>query len=86
MVRDFGAGMTADELIGMTARQINQLALPRGSAFEIAQQGAGVLDQAGAEGLILEELWADGHSVWKKIETQEPVVVTPNGQIIKKSR
>jgi len=81
MVRDFGSGLTADELIGMTAWQIARLELPSGSAFKIAWHGAEVLAGKGFESYILDELWADGHSVWRNPETQQPAVVTPNGQI-----
>jgi hypothetical protein len=84
MVRDYGPGLTADELIGMTAWQIARLDLPRGSAFQIAHQGAAALIRAGADGYLLEELWADEHSVWRNPETQKPAVVTPSGQIIQK--
>jgi hypothetical protein len=83
MVRDFGPGLTADELIGMTAWQINRVTLPPGDAFEVARQGSVALSQAGGESDILEELWADGHSVWLDPETQKPIVVTPSGQIVK---
>ena len=82
MVRDFGPGLTADELIGLTAWQIVRLDLPRGTAFEIAHRGAEALIQAGADSYLLEELWADEHSVWRHPVTQNPAVVTPSGQVI----
>ena len=82
MVRDFGPGLTADELIGMTAWQIARFDLPRGSAFEIAKRGAQALVGRGVENFILEELWADGHAVWRNLDTQQTAVVTPNGHII----
>lgn len=81
MVRDFGAGLTADELVGMTAWQIARLDLPRGDAFEAAQRGAVFLARKGADNYFLEELWADGHSVWRNPKTEGPAVVTPDGQI-----
>ena len=82
MVRDFGPGLTADELVGMTAWQIGRLELPRGSAFEIAQRGAQALVGKGGESYVLEELWADGHVAWRNPQTQQTAVVTPNGHII----
>ncbi len=85
MIQDFGPGLTADELIGMNAWQIARLPLPQGRAFEIARQGAEALTRAGAESHCLEELWADGHSVWRDVKTQKPVVVSPNGQIIQEN-
>ncbi len=82
MVRDFGAGMTADELIGMTAWQLSRLSLPPGDAFALAQGAAHALVREDGYAYLLEELWADGHSVWRNPETRAPAVVTPNGQII----
>jgi hypothetical protein len=82
MVRDFGAGLSADELIGLTAWQIARLELPKGDAFKSAQRGAQALARKGADNFILEELWADGHSVWRNSKTEGPAVVTPDGQIL----
>ena len=83
MVRDFGAGLTADELIGMPAWHIANMDLPRGDAFDSAYRAAELLVNNEAENFVLEELWADGHSVWQNPETRAPAVVTPNGQIIR---
>lgn len=84
MVRDFGAGLTADELIGMPAWHIARLGLPRGDAFACAQEAAAVLVCAGADSYCLEELWADGHTVWLNPQDNHPAVVTPDGQILEK--
>jgi hypothetical protein len=82
MVRDFGPGMTADELIGMPAWHISRLTLPPGDAFALAQGAAHTLVREDGGSYLLEELWADGHSVWRDPETRVPAVVKPSGQII----
>lgn len=86
MVRDFGAGLTADELIGMQAWHIARLDLPRGDVFNCAQKAAQVLTRNGAEAYLLNELWADGHSVWLNPQNKKPAVVTPGGQVIQEKR
>lgn len=86
MVRDFGAGLTADELIGMTAWHIAHLDLPRGDAFETAHRAAEILVRHKGEIFLLEELWADGHSAWRNPKTNETAIVTPNGEIIRESK
>ncbi len=82
MVRDFGAGLTADELIGLPAWHIARLELPRGEVFGLAHQAAQVLVREDAEAFLLEELWADGHSVWRNPRSGMPAVVKPGGQVI----
>jgi len=82
MLRDFGSGLTVDELIGMTAWDISHLNLPPGDAFQCASKAARVMVETNFRWYILMELWEDGHSVWHPIKTSGPVIVKPNGQII----
>ncbi len=84
MVRDYGAGLTVDELIGMSVWQIAHLTLPIGNVFRIVKSATEILSEANLESLILVELWEDGHSVWQDIQQHAPVVVTPTGQLIQK--
>lgn len=84
MVRDFGAGLTVDELIGLSALQIIHLTLPPGDVFRLADRAAQLLVRQNKESLILEEIWADGHTVWLDPSTSRPFVVSPNGQILPK--
>ena len=83
MVRDFGPGLTVDELIGMTAWHIDALDLPGGQSFTYAKKGARVVVEAGLDSFILAEIWEDGHTVWNSIKKENPAVVTPTGQLIR---
>lgn len=83
MVRDFGAGLTVDELIGMPACHILNLELPPGETFRIASRAAGVMVAVDLDSYLLAELWEDGHTVWHNINQNKPVVVTPTGQLIR---
>jgi hypothetical protein len=82
MNRDYGAGLTVDELIGMTAYQIMHLALPPGEIFQKSRQAAQVMVDHNLESYLLTELWEDGHSVWRSIRGQNQVRVDPRGQLI----
>jgi len=81
MERDFGSGLTVDELIGMTAYQITHLTLPPGDIFEHTFWAASVLEDSFLESCILLELWGDGHTVWQSAELEQPIWVTPSGQV-----
>lgn len=81
MTQDFGPGLTIDELIGLCAWHIHALKLPPEPIFQSAERAAAVMINAGLENYVLVELWGDGHSVWRQIETKIPVVVTKTGQI-----
>lgn len=82
IVRDFGAGLTIDELIGMSAWHIHALKLPPGDYFQLANRAAEIMVKAEFESCVLAELWGDGHSVWHNLVDNQPVVVTPTGQVI----
>jgi len=81
MVRDFGSGMTIDELINMSAADICALKLPPEKSFRSVKKAAAVLAEAGLPDIVLKELWEDGHSIWCNLRTDQPVIITPTGQI-----
>lgn len=81
MIRDFGSGMTIDELIDMRAVDIYTLKLPSENAFRFIRKASAAMVEAGLPNAVLKELWGDGHSVWLNLATDRPVVVTPSGQI-----
>lgn len=83
MLRDFGPGLTADELIGLNAWMICQSKLPPGEIFNNALTAARIMAEGGMEAYLLLELWEDGHSVWGKPGSDKPVLVTPTGQFIR---
>lgn len=82
-MRDFGPGLTVDELIGMPAWHLDRLDLPPGEIFVTVSDAASVMVEAGLESCVLMELWEDGHTVWHSIENNEPTIVTPGGQLIR---
>ncbi len=81
MPRDYGSGMTIDELIGMNVIAIHGLDLPRESLYKAINKATGLLMGEGFEMLVLVELWGDGNSVWQDPDTKKVVVVTPDGQL-----
>jgi len=81
MPRDYGSGMTIDELIGMTVLAIHGLDLPRESLYRAIRKAIRLLMGKGFEMLVLVELWSDGNSVWQDPDTEKVVVVTPDGQL-----
>ena len=81
MPRDYGSGMTIDELIGMTVLAIHGLDLPRESLYSAIRKAIRLLLGKGFEMLVLVELWSDGNSVWQDPDTEKVVVVTPDGQL-----
>ena len=81
MTRDFGAGLSVDELIGSSAWYIFHLVLPDENVFKTTMAGAMKLVKADLGSHILMELWEDGHTVWMSPATKRPVVITPDGQM-----
>jgi len=81
MNRDYGAGLTVDELMGMTAYQIVHLALPPGEIFQKSRQAAQAMVDHNLESFLLTELWEDGHSVWRSMQGAKQVRVDPRGQL-----
>lgn len=84
MARDYGAGLTVDELVGMTAWQISHLSLPAGEVFRNVKTASGIMMENNLESNNLVELWEDGHTVWRDLKQNQPVVVTPTGQVLRK--
>jgi hypothetical protein len=82
MVRDFGSGMSIDELIGISAWDIRSIALPNDTMFDPIKKAVTIIVDHGFESYMLAELWGDGHSVWQQSETDQVIVVTPTGQLI----
>jgi len=85
VVRDYGAGLTVDELVGMTAWQIVHLSLPAGEVFRKVIIASEIMMKNDLESNILVELWEDGHTVWNDFKNNQPVVVTPTGQVLRKN-
>lgn len=81
MSRDFGAGISVDELIGFSAWFIFHLALPDEAVFRTTMIAADILIQADAGAHLLLELWEDGHTVWMDPTSKKPVVITPAGKM-----
>lgn len=86
MVRDFGSGLTIDELIGMAARDIRSLTLPNEKNFLQLKRAAKVLCERDLGRYRLMELWGGGESVWMGTEQSEVVQVLPSGQILPQQR
>ena len=81
MMRDFGSGLTFDDLIGLTALEISRLILPNddlGMAIQKASQLL-LVNQLGK--YLLMELWGDGHSVWQTGKGGNVAIVSPTGQL-----
>ena len=80
-MRDFGAGLSVDELIGLSAGQIAGFRLPADQAFHHALEAASIMITAGLASHLLMELWEDGHSVWIDPVKGLPVVASPDGKL-----
>ena len=80
-MQDFGAGLSVDELIGMTAWHIAHLKLPPGKVFETVLAAAERLITHELDSGLLMELWEDGNTVWAHPENSQPIVVSAAGQI-----
>jgi len=86
MYRDFGSGLTVDELIGMLAFHICNLNLPPGEIFLRVKSAAKVMIMANLESFVLTEIWEDGYTVWQSMKDETPALVTPGGQLIRTSQ
>jgi len=83
MVRDFGPGLTVDELIGMPAFHLDRLQLPPGEVFDQVKSSARKMIEAGMESFVLSEIWEDGYTVWTSLRDEKPALITPGGQLIR---
>jgi hypothetical protein len=79
---DFGAGLSLDELVGMTAWSIDRAVLPKGEVFQATGDAAAHMVRAGLGTYLLAEIWADGHTVWHASYGSDPVIVTPQGKLL----
>ena len=82
MVRDFGAGLTIDELIGMQAGDIAALTMPNEKNFEQLKATASDLVIHDYEAYQLMELWGSGETVWMGVDQFDVIQVSPSGQIL----
>ena len=80
---DYGGGLSLDELVGMPAGSIYGAKLPNGEAFQTVLRASGYMLQAELALYRLVEIWADGHTAWHGDKRDDPVVVTPSGQLIR---
>jgi hypothetical protein len=80
---DFGAGLSLDEMVGMMAWEISRAALPTGQAYQAVGQAAERMVVGGLKAYMLMEVWADGHTLWHGMRRDDPVVVTPAGELIR---
>lgn len=85
MQRDYGSGLSIDDLIGLSAGRIKMLSLPNEALYQALQRTAGLLVDRGNGYFMLAELWGDGHSVWYGLDEDDVLQVTPTGQIIQAS-
>lgn len=81
MFRDYGSGLSIDELIGMQAQDIVSLMLPNEAVFFNLKRAARQLCDHNYERFSLMELWGDGESVWMGTGMKDVVVVRASGQI-----
>lgn len=81
MVRDFGAGLTIDELIGMRAENIALLSLPNEEGFSHLKASAANLVRHDYQSYRLMELWERGETVWMGTDQFDVIQVSPSGQL-----
>lgn len=79
--RDYGAGLSIDELVGIRARDIAALTLPNEAGFINLKKAAQALCDQAYEDYVLMELWGNGETVWMGGGPRDVVVVWPSGQI-----
>lgn len=82
MVRDYGAGLTIDELIGMKAGDITSLALPKEKVFSQVKAAAMILVNHDYEGHRLMEIWGSGETIWMGADQYDVIQVLPSGRIM----
>lgn len=80
---DFGAGLSLDEMVGMMAWEICQAVLPTGEAYQSVGRAAGQMVEGGLKAYMLMEVWTDGHTIWHGMRRDDPVIVTPAGELIR---
>ncbi|KUK94296.1 MAG: hypothetical protein XE06_0835 [Anaerolineaceae bacterium 46_22] len=83
MFRDYGPGLTVDELIGTPAFHLDHLQLPPGEVFDKVKSTARKMVESGMESFVLSEIWEDGYTVWTSLKDEKPALITPGGQLIR---
>ncbi len=81
MVQDLGSGLTFDDLVGLSALEIQRLGLPNEDLGAAVHRASQTLIEKEFGTYFLMELWGDGHSVWQESEKGQVVVVNPTGLI-----
>ena len=81
MTYDLGSGLTFDDLVGLTALEIQRLSLPNEKLGVSVHKASQILVDKEFGSFFLMELWGDGHSVWQESENGKVVVVAPTGQV-----
>ncbi|MDY6873198.1 MAG: hypothetical protein SVR81_04420 [Chloroflexota bacterium] len=82
MQRDFGPGLTIDDLIGLPAEQLMALSLPNETIFDSIARSAAMLTDRQKGNFLLMELWGDGYSVWQGRDENEVLQITPTGRVV----
>lgn len=80
MLRDYGAGFSIDDLIGLQAQNIVSLSLPNEEAFVRLKFAARTLCDRDQESAILMEVWGEGETVWMEAGGGS-LLVWPSGQV-----
>ena len=80
---DFGAGLSLDEMVGMMAWEIMETPLPTGKLYQTTRKAAEWLVKADLKAYMLQEVWADGHTIWHGLLHDDPVIVKPDGELIR---
>jgi hypothetical protein len=83
MYRDFGPGLTVDELIDMPAFHIDKIKLPPEVIFQKIKMAARKMITANLESFVLAEIWEDGHTAWRSLKDESPALITPGGHLIR---
>lgn len=82
MQRDFGPGLTIDDLIGLRADDIRPIPLPNEAVYRHLSQAVDLLAEQGLGNYTLMELWGDGHSAWQGPDMDEVLLIRPTGQFV----
>ncbi len=82
MQRDFGPGLTIDDLIGLCAGDIRSIRLPNEAVYQHLEKAVQILIEQDLTDYVLMELWGDGHSAWQGPIKENVLLVRPTGQIV----
>jgi hypothetical protein len=82
MQRDFGPGMTIDDMIGLRSNDIRSIQLPNEAVYEYLDRAVQILTEQDLGDYVLMELWGDGHSVWQGPGEEDVLLIRPTGQVV----